>query len=886
MLKQKIKNFFKLNTWKRWFILIFSFIFLGSFIGLSYGLKSHNTKFSNDYKNGISLIVKPIDQNGYPLEEELSKNVLNNVFNRLENDYSESLITYEYQQNNVWQINVTDVKNKDELLENVLLKKDLTITLIDAKVDSNLFQSTLQNNNFFNYVNNLSGNNYTFTILADQAKNFVDWAKTMNLGNKFIIWKNYDILLKIVENAINNENFTGSVYEYLFINGITPENAPTGEGATTQPVALKDFLILESEGKTYKYKPSDFLVSKNNLSELSSSSSQSISLNVSKDFAENFSITNQEVKDEYYDIDYWISSYDLSNSIIFNSSAKNGKDSFLFISIALISFFSILTIFVVINYGYLGIFAIFIMAIIIFMSLLMISVFFGDYDTTTIMVIFVSAIISLDFIVMMLETFKKQFLKGNSLSKSIKNSIKKISFAMFLKSFLLIASIAILYSVLSLVFAKFSLLILITSILIPVVLIPLLIFFSRILVEIPKIGQSPKLVGLWKSKYLKKLNINKSKNDEIEKSLGIDETIETSIDIDNILDKKIEYIEYKSKQIKKFNFYKNKVVSKSKFLILTPLLFIIIFGLFIFLYAYFKNGGSFKNTVFLNPNDKNLNILSIGKKDNSIFTSEEINLIKDIFNSNGIILSEIKVINDSMIQAFLANNFSADSINNISLELFNLMDVIIIPSQLISSSTFKIMQFSLYAILIAIVVVCLFVLIWMKWTKAISLLITLLISSISFFFMLGFGFFQFDYLISIASVSLFLLITLSSATILINIDFKLKSKRIEELTKNDIKELVYKQSFKSIKSIAITNLFFISIFVLVLIMFNSIPFTFSLFMIGMLIVNNIFVLFLLPILIIQFETFRAKWRRKIILENYWDTEKIKEQTFKGINNIK
>ena len=60
----KLKKFFKLSSKKRLFILFFFFIFSGLFISLSFAFKSKDSKVSNDYSNGISLTINPIQEDG------------------------------------------------------------------------------------------------------------------------------------------------------------------------------------------------------------------------------------------------------------------------------------------------------------------------------------------------------------------------------------------------------------------------------------------------------------------------------------------------------------------------------------------------------------------------------------------------------------------------------------------------------------------------------------------------------------------------------------------------------------------------------------------------------------------------------------------------------
>lgn len=60
----------------------------------------------------------------------------------------------------------------------------------------------------------------------------------------------------------------------------------------------------------------------------------------------------------------------------------------------------------------------------------------------------------------------------------------------------------------------------------------------------------------------------------------------------------------------------------------------------------------------------------------------------------------------------------------------------------------------------------------------------------------------------------------------------------------------------------------------------------TLFLICFSLTNFVFSFFLLPLVLGGLETLRARTMRKHILNRYWETEKVHEQVFSGINHLK
>lgn len=879
----KLKNFFKLSTKKRWIILVFLFIFSGLFISLSFAFKSKDTKVSNDYKNGISLTINPIQDNGSQiLEETYSRQLLQNLHKRLENSFPNSIISSAYEPENVWNIDITniDINNADqtkEIINSITNKNYLTLLPINATLNSKLFNSTFDNNSVFNSATSSS----TSYSLAFNSSSFYQWALDQNLGSKIIIWKNLEILQRIVANAVNNDSYSGTLYEFLFQQNRTPENQTSTENGTTlNTYFFKEEFIDPLTNKSYK--ATDFIVSKNELSDFNLSGSSKKTITISKDFGvANSSLSSKDIQNEYLDVDFWISTYKLNNYVLSSRTANNGTNAYIFLMISLITIFAVVSIFVVINYGYLGIFAIILLAVIIFLALLMISVFFGDYDSFSVSAILLTLFISLDFIITFLSNVKKQFKLGNTVNKATKNTIKNHQKNWYLKAIFLTLFVGVFYAVTSSVLNQFSIIILISCLAVTLVLIPCMFVASKLLTGLKYFENNPKSIGFIKNKNTKEIKQN------VEKEITKDST---SIEILEVNNKKKELLEESiiefanQNEEQKYNKFEKTITSKKWIFIFFGI--ILISAILMLIVNFINTGYTIFNGWTLNNTIPDQFSMKISKIDNSLFTNEEISSIKQILFNNGIEEKNISLLDLQTFSILMNTTLPNTTINDISQQLTNLYNLIIIPSNIISSDTFAIMRFTMYGILIALIIICALVLIWMDWVKTSILFLSFIISGLIITFVILVGSVKFNLSLATAIIFSFVLLLSFMLSFLSKIHYKLKLSRIELLTKDNIKKIVYYEFFKMIKLFLIFNAIIIFTFVLFIALYGSLPWQFLLLNIIFEFINISILLLFVPRMLISFELSKARMLRKIINDNFWDTEKIKEQSFKGINDIK
>ena len=879
----KLKKFFKLSSKKRLFILFFFFIFSGLFISLSFAFKSKDSKVSNDYSNGISLTINPTQEDGSQiLEETYSKQLLQNLHKRLENAFPSSIVSSAYEVENVWNIDITNIaidnlEQTNEIKNIIIEKNNLTLLPINATWSSQLFNSTYNNNSVFNSASKSSGS-YSLTF---SSPSFYTWAKSQNLGTKVIIWKNLEILKRIVKNAIDNEGYSGTLYEFLFLQNRTPENQPTTDNGTTlNTYFFKDEFIDPLTNKSYK--ATDFIVSKNELSDFSLSGQTKKTITISKDFGvANSNLSSNDIENEFLNVEYWISTYKLNNYVLASRVANNGSNAYFFLMISLITIFAFVSIFVVINYGYLGIFAIILLAVIIFLALLMISVFFGDYDSFSVSAILLTLFISLDFIITFLSNVKKQFKLGNTVNKAAKNTIKNHQKNWYLKAIFLTLFVGIFYVVTSSVLNQFSIIILILCLAVTLVLIPCMFAVSKLLTGLKYFENNPKSIGFIKNKNDKEIKQNVEK--EITKDSTSIEILETNNEKKELLEGSI--IEFANQnEEKKYNKFEKSITSKKWIFIFFGIILIsailMLVGNFINTGYTIFNGWTLNNTI---PNQFSM---KISKIDNSLFTNEEISSIKQILFNNGIQEKNISIFDLQTFSILMNTTLSNATINDISQQLTNLYNLVIIPSTIISSDTFLIMRFTMYGILIALIIICALVLIWMDWVKTLVLFLSFIISGLIMAFVILVGGVKFNLISATAIIFSFVLLLSFMLSFLSNTHHKLKLSRIELLTKDNIKKIVYYEFFKMIKLFLILNAIIIFTFVLFIVLYGSLPWQLLLLNIIFEFINISVLLLFVPKMLISLELRKARMMRKIINDNFWDTEKIKEQSFKGVNDIK
>ena len=126
----------------------------------------------------------------------------------------------------------------------------------------------------------------------------------------------------------------------------------------------------------------------------------------------------------------------------------------------------------------------------------------------------------------------------------------------------------------------------------------------------------------------------------------------------------------------------------------------------VFLVLFFTTeSGGFR----LAPVVQEQTILRIGN--NEKLTNQQIDEVKkELVNNSDVKEDQIKVQNATLLEVYLANDFENSKINAISSTLISKYNLRVIDSKFTNSLTYMVIKFSLAAIVLALVVMCIFVL--------------------------------------------------------------------------------------------------------------------------------------------------------------------------------
>ena len=869
----RLRTLFKLNNWKRIFILVFGFISVILFATLSFSLYSKKSSPTTEYKNGIQVTIKPSNEDGTSINDPFTTGqVVGNITARLEEQFPDNNFTIDRETNGVLNLKVTDIDstNKGNFLDYLTKKEKLVITDLNQKIGQNPFYDKDVSQLFTGTSGQPANNSYTLSFQkqgSDYSSSEIFRLAKQNKIKKIIIWKNFDKLKEIVENdpEFDQGNYNNEYYRYLFKKGNAPEtdssasnpddpNAPTPE----KFYFFKEKLV-DKDGK--EYKPTDFLVTINSVDDYN----KSATLTVNKDFrSANLKVEEKDLKKELADIQFWLTNFSLNNYLVSDINANQGPFAYWMFITAITSFFLVLSIFTVINYGYLGIIAILLLSVITFISLIMLTVFIGDYDSWTTLAVLFSTLIAFDSIVNFCEKIKKEVKKGNSIPKSIKNTIKVTSKGDYMKSFVFTLGIVAAFSFTTRFDPFFALILVSTIIFIPFIMILLLRLLAKVFIGIESIENNGKTVGFWSNKF----NIKKD-TDEETKEILLEQIKQDQISQDEITN---------SKSFQLFN----RLTGKGLIVSIATFATLLIGGIIVFLVLFFTTeSGGFR----LAPVVQEQTILRIGN--NEKLTNQQVDEVKkELVNNFDIKEDQIKVQNSTLLEVYLANDFENSKINAISSTLISKYNLRVIDSKFTNSLTYMVIKFSLAAIVLALVVMCIFVLFWMKWTKALTLLIASIISVVTFTSLVMVSTVALSPIISTLGMISLIIFSLTNLNSLNKYHEKLKTKRIEEMNLKSIKLLINLVTFKNLKSTLIVNGFIGGTLILFTALWGALPFTVTIFLIIFTILNLLFMLFLLPFILCCLESWKAHILRKRIINSYWDTEKVHEQVFSGINNLK
>ena len=109
----RLKGLFKLNNWKRILIMVFSFISMVLFVGLSFGLYSKDSLPTTEFKNGLQVTIKTTNEDGSSVDDPFYLNqVFNNLSGRLQEKYPDKRFDLQRETNGVFNLKATDINTE------------------------------------------------------------------------------------------------------------------------------------------------------------------------------------------------------------------------------------------------------------------------------------------------------------------------------------------------------------------------------------------------------------------------------------------------------------------------------------------------------------------------------------------------------------------------------------------------------------------------------------------------------------------------------------------------------------------------------------------------------------------------------------------------------
>ncbi len=821
----KFKKIFKLSNWKRWTISSISLISMVLAITLGSVYSVSNNKPTIDYQSGAEIVLKLTD----PDEEDLEL-IRKQIEQRLILSLSEnSSFEVSLNSDNFITITGTNVNNDKEMRDFTSFisnKQKPIVTPLIVGYDSQGKPETLP----FEFSNaTLSGESVSLDLVSPVTST-----------DGILIWNDLPGLLKLAVSTDEYNNEFASVdkdpYRFLFINGIT-EDVENG---------VKAILKTEEFGG---FNAIDFLISKN-----TSPDGGIFSNSLSLDFSFAPKMIQEEKEKIFYNLDFAVSRYNLNLQTYNFINPSLGSNAYQFLIIAAIVSFSFLSIFLVVNYGLLGALSTICAAFLIFLGLLMITVFRGEYSAEAIAALMIAVGIGLDFNIAFFERFKKEIKAGNSLQKSLKKADKLTLHSSITKAIALIITSVLVYVIGSLYLGTFSSLILIMSIFMTIVMFILIRILTNLILGTKVFDDKKNLFGVYKK--LKK----------------------------PVIDTKIEDIEKNEFEVltneKENNVLPSKGIAITKKISVALLAGFAIVGTFLFTTLSIF-GSSLLSGLNSNGSLTNPTII----KSTMTFAEEDYDKNKQILiNELGVEESEIswmKVSDEKyLFQISTTKKIDKSKLTNLW-NKFKLIDYSI-PAGEANKSILNVLYISLACIL----AMTIFVLIKSDWAYALSMFLTLTMAIILFILLFTFQLFTFNTFFIFSLSSAILISVSNNITVLFRIKEKLKNRKTEELSRDELKkvtDVAVKDSWRRLlisNGILMATLLIFTFFLGASNIFFTIPL--AIFIIISLIVSTV----ILPFFFSIFKTYKSKKKRNKILENHWDTQIIEEQIFPGFNDIK
>ncbi|WP_033160801.1 protein translocase subunit SecDF [[Mycoplasma] collis] len=872
MFKTFIKNIFRAKNWKRWLILFFTFSF--AIISISFGSKyyiSQNINKSIEYGGGAEVLIQVTDSEKSEtnkIDDAKLKRIDKATFERLSGSAGLNGTRVSNEGDGKIRVSRSGIETNEQLnlfINEIVSKQRIILTdnqgnpiFKNGKFDNSI-KIDFSNKNEIEELDEAiyvppfkqgsaqdqldsNGQQQIKIELADKNAQR-EWSKAteyilgLTNNNVILIWQNYkEYLLKAFNefpDEWQNANFKPLNFAYVGEKSEI-EFKPNAENRNTPLIPTL---------KTHQFDAKKYLISSAQVNSILSDSSFVIQGNFKA----------PEAKQLASNINFGIDDYSLrflSSSFV---EKELGDNSFNLALIAGMISIIIIAIFMIVNYGLLGVLTTISLSLYIFLTLLFFTVVRGEYSPSSIAALIIGVGMSVDANIISFERFKKEIFNKSSIVKANAQS-NKFSFFTIIDSNITTLLVAIVLFFFGTKEIKAFSITLMFSILFTLLM---MLFFTRFLSNLLlKTGVFEKklwLLGI-NSKYIEKY------------SKG--------------------YISYweRPNYNSKIKYYSYGIIA---FIAIALITFVVFWIINKKISAGFQLSLEFSGGTNISISANNL--------DQGGITLDKANEIKQflineklIDNVNDIYVNKSDSINDFYNVTIKTQKDITNDLNLINDKLINQFSNIKTTNYSISSiEAQNLTNNAIISIVIALFIVSLYILIRMKWTFSIAAIFSLTLNVIIVILFFA---------ITRLTISpIFIAGILSVIGYSVN-DTIVVFDRIKELlkrneykkyhTKDDLKKIVTTTIKETIKRSVYTSLTTVIIIVILMFFKDSTNIFFNVSLFVGIVFGTFSSLFIATNVWLFFETLRNKWKKSRIDNKYWNVQKINEQTFININDFK
>ncbi|QBF34891.1 protein translocase subunit SecDF [Mycoplasmopsis phocirhinis] len=860
-----LKRFFTLSNWKRWF---FSFFIVAATITTVVAgttlYTTKNVKKSIKYGGGQEFLVSIENNNESktPVTE-----VARSVQNRIGDSNNFNDVRVDVESDDKLKISKTgdlSVKERQTFEKLLTTKSTLIFTDISGQplFRNGVFVEPNENNkinwedvvedeqilNSFvppirnarqNFNSFGSNNSFVVDVTLSNKTAEIEWTKATDYLSKkaqgqnlLLTWLNIDDLINIARNEYLNEwiKANKNPYNFVYVNE-TPDQGQNQGVLKTYSINADNYLI-NKVGVNTPLRGESFSIP-------SSARGERLTDESSKKLAEN--------------IKFGIAKYDLkivSSNFI---SANETNNAYLLSLIAIGVIFVLIAIMFIVNYGLLGALSTISMALYLFITMLMFTTLRGEYSPIALASVMLGLLIFFNSIVLTYSRLKQEIYRGEKMRKALATTMRSTLSTLFDSNIVIILISFMLFYFGTQGIRTFSISLVFSIIGVATSAILLTRFVTSMLVNTKLFSKKPNLLGV-RSKKLNHAFVNKFTN--------------------------LNFISHS----------KWYLVAIGIFVLLALITFGVFAGINQNISAGFNRALEFQGGV---------NITIQGRQDlNTTINIEQATQIRDylINNSANLNISNASdVISlsalDSQNNAYsvvikTSQSISPQQISAIRNGVQAIASVDILSYGFNSLSSIEFLLNTIYAVLVALGIIFIYILIRFKWTYAIAVLIALIIDII-----LGVSF------VALARIELNTLTIIAFAALLIisaNDKIILISKIKEQMSLNFHTDFIEKEGVEMVANKAVQTYFKRSIYSLIAMVIIAsivalfiypIEYSFSVTLIfGA--INTVFSsIFITMFIWNKLESKRQAGIKKRFKNKYWVIPGVDEQIFPGINDF-